>query len=45
MDTPRRYTRPAAYARHPERFVRQHPQPPLLPTNVWINEQQEQPST
>jgi putative transposase len=35
----------AAYARHPERFVRQHPQPPLLPTNVWINEPQEEPST
>ena len=35
----------AAYARHPERFVRQHPQPPVLPTNVWINEPQEEPST
>jgi putative transposase len=35
----------AAYARHPERFVRQHPQPPTIPTNVWINEPQEEPST
>jgi putative transposase len=34
----------AAYARHPERFVRQHPQPPTIPTNVWINEPQEEPT-
>jgi putative transposase len=34
----------AAYARHPERFVRQHPQPPVIPTTVWINEPQEEPS-
>ena len=27
----------AAYAAHPERFVRKPPQPPLLPTAVWIN--------
>jgi len=27
----------AAYARHPERFVRQIPVPPPLPTAVWIN--------
>src|ERR1019366_8267145 len=27
----------AAYAAHPERFVRIIPQPPLLPTSVWIN--------
>jgi putative transposase len=27
----------AAYATHPERFVRQHPQPPALPTAAWIN--------
>jgi putative transposase len=26
-----------AYARHPERFVRQLPLPPALPTAVWIN--------
>ena len=26
-----------AYAAHPERFVRVIPQPPLLPTAVWIN--------
>jgi putative transposase len=27
----------AAYTRNPERFVRQHPEPPALPTAVWIN--------
>ena len=27
----------AAYADHPERFVRKPPQPPLLPTAAWIN--------
>ena len=27
----------AAYARTPERFVRQLPQPPALPTAAWIN--------
>ena len=27
----------AAYATHPERFVRKHPQPPALPTAAWIN--------
>jgi putative transposase len=27
----------AAYAAHPERFVRQPPAPPALPTAVWIN--------
>jgi len=27
----------AAYARHPERFVRGLPQPPRVPTAVWIN--------
>jgi putative transposase len=26
-----------AYAAHPERFVRQPPQPPQVPTAVWIN--------
>jgi len=26
-----------AYAAHPERFVRVIPQPPPLPTAVWIN--------
>jgi len=26
-----------AYAAHPERFVRKHPEPPKLPTAVWIN--------
>jgi putative transposase len=27
----------AAYAQRPERFVRGVPQPPELPTAVWIN--------
>jgi hypothetical protein len=27
----------AAYAAHPERFIRAMPQPPKLPTAVWIN--------
>ena len=27
----------AAYAAHPERFVRPPPQPPRLPHAVWIN--------
>lgn len=26
-----------AYQRHPERFVHQHPQPPEIPTQAWIN--------
>jgi putative transposase len=26
-----------AYAAHPERFVRNPPQPPRLPEQVWIN--------
>lgn len=38
-----------AYRRHPERFVRKHPEPPKLPTAAWINpptnpDQQEQPA-
>lgn len=27
----------AAHTRHPERFVRKHPTPPVIPTTVWIN--------
>lgn len=27
----------AAYAAHPERFPRKHPEPPKLPTVSWIN--------
>jgi putative transposase len=27
----------AAYAAHPERFIRAIPQPPAPPTAVWIN--------
>jgi putative transposase len=34
-----------AYAIHPERFVRKPPQPPALPTAVWINEPKENPTT
>jgi len=30
-----------AYRRHPERFVRKHPEPPKLPTTVWINKPEE----
>jgi putative transposase len=31
----------AAYTRHPERFVRKHPEPPALPTTAWINKPDE----
>jgi putative transposase len=33
----RQHTLDAAFAAHPERFVRKPPQPPALPTAVWIN--------
>jgi putative transposase len=33
----RQRTLDIAYAAHPERFVRKPPQPPALPTAVWIN--------
>lgn len=33
----RRVTLHAAYETHPERFVRGRPEPPTLPTEVWIN--------
>jgi putative transposase len=33
----RQYVLAAAYARHPERFVKGRPQPAKLPTAVWIN--------
>ena len=32
-----------AYAAHPERFVRKRPEPPPLPTAVWINPPKEVP--
>lgn len=32
----------AAYAEHPERFVRKPPEPPQLPTVAWINEPKEE---
>jgi putative transposase len=36
----------AAYAAHPERFVRKPPAPPELPTAAWINKpQQDLPDT
>ena len=35
----------AAYAEHPERFVHKPPQPPALPTAVWINEPKEDTAT
>jgi putative transposase len=35
----------AAYAEHPERFVRKPPEPPALPTAVWINEPKEDTAT
>ena len=35
----------AAYAEHPERFVRKPPQPPALPAAVWINEPKEDTAT
>jgi putative transposase len=34
-----------AYAAHPERFVRKRPEPPPLPTAVWINPPKETPSS
>jgi len=33
----RRQVLTAAYAAHPERFVRRPPAPPLVPDRVWIN--------
>ena len=35
----------AAYAAHPERFVRKPPVPPKLPTVAWINQPTEAVST
>jgi putative transposase len=35
----------AAYAAHPERFVGKPPQPPALPTAVWINQPKEDTAT
>jgi putative transposase len=35
----------AAHDEHPERFVRKQPEPPALPTAVWINEPKENPAT
>lgn len=35
----------AAYAAHPERFVRKPPEPPALPAAAWINEPKEDAAT
>jgi putative transposase len=35
----------AAYAEHPERFVRKPPTPPKLPAAVWINKPEEDTAT
>jgi len=35
----------AAYAEHPERFVRKPPEPPKLPTAAWINQPKEEAPT
>ena len=35
----------AAHAAHPERFVRKHPEPPPIPTEVWINPPRTDPPT
>jgi putative transposase len=35
----------AAYAEHPERFVRKPPKPPALPIAVWINQPKEDTTT
>jgi putative transposase len=35
----------AAYRDHPERFVRKHPEPPLLPAAAWINRPEEGTAT
>ena len=39
----RRAVLDAAYAAHPERFVRKPPQPSPAPTEVWINKPQQTP--
>ena len=39
----RAQTLTTAYARHPERFGRKHPEPPALPTAAWINKPTEEP--
>jgi len=45
VHTQRRQVLQAAYAAHPERFVRQVPIPPALPRPAWINPPQEVPAT
>ena len=39
----RAHTLAEAYAAHPERFVRKHPEPPTLPGTTWINRPEPQP--
>lgn len=44
--TKRQHVLQLAYAAHPERFVKGQPQPPQLPTAVWINPpKKEDPTT
>jgi putative transposase len=38
MRAKRRHVLDAAYAAHPERFVRKAPEPPALPVAAWIND-------
>ena len=33
----------AAYERHPDRFVRKHPEPATVPTTAWINQPAQNP--
>jgi len=35
----------AAYTKHPERFVRKHPEPPALPDAAWINKPLDPPES
>jgi putative transposase len=39
----RAHTLTEAYAAHPDRFVRKHPEPPALPGTAWINRPHPQP--
>ncbi len=41
VDEVRRRALHTAYAQHPERFVRQAPEPPRVPAAVWINRPEE----
>jgi putative transposase len=45
IDIERAQVLDAAYAAHPERFVRRPPTPPALPDAAWINKPKEDPTT